>query len=74
MAAVITAPRLARAQDTRKPARVGVLLVTTAAASVLLPDFRASLRDRGYVEGKTLFLEYGEADGKVERLPELGAA
>jgi putative ABC transport system substrate-binding protein len=71
MAAVMAAPCVAQAQDTRKPARVGVLLITTAAASVLLPDFRAALRDRGYVEGKTLFLEYGEAGGKVERLPEL---
>src|SRR5437879_3110397 len=35
--------------------------------------FRQGLRDLGYVEGRSIALEYRYAEGKTERLPELAA-
>jgi putative ABC transport system substrate-binding protein len=44
-----------------------------AAALHLLEAFRQGLRDLGYVEGRTLVIEYRSAEGKPERLPALAA-
>ena len=35
--------------------------------------FRQGLRDLGYVEGRNLVIEYGDAEGKAERFPALAA-
>jgi len=64
----------AKAQQPKKIPRIGFL--TTASASdpqttVRLDAFRQGLRDRGYVEGKTVNIDYRYADGKLERLPQL---
>jgi putative tryptophan/tyrosine transport system substrate-binding protein len=61
-------------QSTGKVPRIGFL--TTASASdpqttLRLDAFRQGLRDLGYVEGKTVNIDYRYADGKPERLPEL---
>lgn len=50
--------------------RIGIL------HSSSLPDanieaLRSGLRQRGFVEGRHLIIEYRAADGKLERLPEL---
>jgi len=64
----------AEAQQPKKVPRIGFL--TTASASdpqttVRLDAFRQGLRDLGYVEGKTVNIDYRYADGKLERLPQL---
>src|ERR1700751_77084 len=61
-------------QPTGKVPRIGFL--TTGSASdpqtTLRRDlFRQGLRDLGYVEGKTINIEYRYAEGRFERLPEL---
>lgn len=47
--------------------RVGVL----TSATHWLPQLRAGLADRGYVEGQNVQLEVRSAEGRVERLPDL---
>src|SRR5262249_19796662 len=47
---------------------------TNLAASPQLPEaFRQGLRDLGYVEGKTVVVEFRSAEGKLERFPALVA-
>jgi putative tryptophan/tyrosine transport system substrate-binding protein len=66
----------AHAQPLAKVARIGYL-VTGGLASpetrVLLDAFRQGLRERGYVEGQNIVIEYRAADGKLERFPALAA-
>jgi putative tryptophan/tyrosine transport system substrate-binding protein len=62
----------AEAQQPMKVPRIGFL--STASLSALSPRldaFRQGLRELGYVEGKTIVIEYRSAEGKVARLPEL---
>ena len=61
------------AQQTGKIFRIGFLDRGTAASAVHLDAFRRELSKLGWVEGKSLIIEYRFADGKTERLPELGA-
>jgi putative ABC transport system substrate-binding protein len=64
----------AAAQQPKKVPRVGVLLALPhSAISDRIHAFRIGLRERGYVEGANLFVEYRYADGKFERLPDLAA-
>jgi putative ABC transport system substrate-binding protein len=48
--------------------QIGVLVVTTEAP---LGPFRESLRELGYVQGKTINIEVRSAEGQATRLPEL---
>jgi putative ABC transport system substrate-binding protein len=62
----------ADAQQTGKVPRIGFLGNSTAALEAnLVEPFRQGLRDLGYVEGKTLFIDYRWAEGKYERFPAL---
>src|SRR5919106_2237227 len=62
----------AEAQQVRKQPQIGVLLALShSAISDRIQAFREGLRDLGYVEGKTITVEYRYADGKFERLPDL---
>ena len=71
-AVLLAAPLAAEAQPAGKPARVGVLALTTLTPiPAAVSYFRAELRELGYVKGQTVFFEYRAAEGKVERLPEL---
>jgi putative tryptophan/tyrosine transport system substrate-binding protein len=72
---LLTAPT-AQAQPPAQVARIGYL-VTGGLASpetrVLLDAFRQGLRERGYVEGQNIVIEYRAADGQLERFPALAA-
>ena len=63
--------------DAQQPARIpriGILIPASASfLSARVEAFRQRLRERGYVEGKNIFIEYRYAEGKVERLPDLAA-
>ena len=60
------------AQPARVP-RIGVLSPGQPGPSPLLEAFRQGLRERGYVEGKSIAVEYRFDEGKPERLAELAA-
>jgi putative ABC transport system substrate-binding protein len=64
----------AEAQQAGKVPRIGYLTAQSP-ASVALSDeaFRQGLQELGYVEGKTIAIEYRFAEEKFERLPELVA-
>ena len=69
---LLACPLIAHAQSAGKPARVGILVLTSATPSTAAADqLRSGLRELGYVDGQTIVFEYRAADGKVERLPEL---
>jgi putative ABC transport system substrate-binding protein len=59
------------AAQAQKIPRIGVLLVNSAEP---IGPFRESLRELGYVEGKTIQLEFLSAEGRMARLPELAVA
>jgi putative ABC transport system substrate-binding protein len=64
----------AAAQQSGKIPRIGFLNPNPAATvSGRMEAFRQGLRDLGYVEGKTIVIEYRYADGNAERLPDLAA-
>jgi putative tryptophan/tyrosine transport system substrate-binding protein len=72
--AVATWPLAARAQQGAKVARIGYLLTGSLAspeARAMVDAFRQGLRERGYVEGQSIIIEYRSADGRIERFPEL---
>ncbi len=72
VSAAIAAPRLTAAQVSggRMPV-VGFVLWGSAGRSVEV--FRLSLRELGYVEGRTIVIEHRSAEGDVARLPGLVA-
>ena len=64
----------AQAQQHANIPRVGVLLALPHdAISDRIDAFRRGLRERGYVEGKTLLIDFRYADGKFDELPRLAA-
>jgi putative ABC transport system substrate-binding protein len=72
--AVLGFVHLAEAQQPKKVPRIGFLSSTSATtAARTLEAFREGMRDRGYVEGKNISIEYRWAEGKLDRLPELVA-
>src|SRR5262245_29187380 len=75
IALLMTAP--ADAQQTKRAPKIGFLsrdihpADSRSAAPRNLEAFRQGLRDLGYVEGKTIIIDYRFADGRVERMPAL---
>jgi putative ABC transport system substrate-binding protein len=64
-------PLAARAQQTQKVPRLGVLLYSTPQADPQMEAVRTGLRELGYVEGRSLAVSYRYAEGDPERLPGL---
>jgi len=69
LGAVLAAPVAAEAQET-KVWRIGYLTPTRA---VVRPTLDAALRERGYIQGKTITIEFRAADNDLDRLPLLAA-
>jgi ABC-type uncharacterized transport system substrate-binding protein len=71
---LLAASLAAEAQPTRKVPKLGVLLANSqAASSTQVEAFRQGLRERGYVEGQNVVVEYRYGDGELARLPKLAA-
>jgi ABC-type uncharacterized transport system substrate-binding protein len=65
---------LAHAQQPKKVLRIGYLSGGDAASSSARAEaIRLALRERGYIEGQTIAIEYRYAEGKRDRAPELVA-
>jgi ABC-type uncharacterized transport system substrate-binding protein len=64
-------PVAIRAEETRKVYRVGFLWDSPVVFPEAMDAFRRELRDLGYVEGRTITIEYRWAEGKPERMREL---
>jgi putative ABC transport system substrate-binding protein len=71
---LLALPFPARAQQLKKVSRIGYLSpVDAASESSISEAIRLALRERGYVEGQNIAIEYRYAEGKVDRFPELAA-
>jgi putative tryptophan/tyrosine transport system substrate-binding protein len=65
---------LAMAQQAAKIPRIGYLAAAPASANpARIEAFRQGLGELGYVEGKTIVIDWRFADGKLDRLPEFAA-
>jgi len=68
---LLAAPLAAEAQQAGKVYRVGFLWDSPAVFPDAIEAFLRGLRDLGYVEGRTIAIEYRWAEGKPERMREL---
>jgi putative ABC transport system substrate-binding protein len=62
------------AQQAARTPRIGLLILTSAssgAGAAGIQALRSSLADLGYIEGRTITIEYRSAEGRAERLAEL---
>jgi putative ABC transport system substrate-binding protein len=67
-------PLAVRAQQTATVARIGFIVTGSLESPeqrAMVDAFRQGLRERGYVEGQSIMIEYRAADGRIERFPEL---
>jgi putative ABC transport system substrate-binding protein len=74
--ALLSAPLAAQAQQPAKVPRIGFLITgspESPEARFSFDPFRQGLRERGYVEGRNILIEYRGAEGRIERLPGLAA-
>ncbi len=63
---LLTAPVAAEAQPTGKISRIGYLSVGSPSVNPARTEaFRQGLRELGYVDGKTIVIEYRYAEGKL---------
>jgi putative tryptophan/tyrosine transport system substrate-binding protein len=65
-------PLATRAQQTERTRRIGILLFAQQDREVIKPCLQ-ELEALGYVDGKSVIIEYRDAQGKYERLAELAA-
>jgi putative tryptophan/tyrosine transport system substrate-binding protein len=64
----------AEAQQPKKVARIGYLsALNPATESARAEAIRLALRERGYIEGQNIAIEYRYTEGKRDRAPELAA-
>ena len=71
---LLALPFPAQAQQTKKIPRIGYLSNSDAASeSARAEGIQLALRERGYIEGQNIAIEYRYAEGKPDRLPGLAA-
>ena len=71
---LLTVVVIAEAQQPKKVPRIGYLSSCDPAnESARAEAIRLALRERGYIEGQNIAIEYRYAEGKLDRLPELAA-
>jgi ABC-type uncharacterized transport system substrate-binding protein len=70
--AAVAWPLAARAQQLVRVRRIGILLYSQQERAIIRPCLQ-ELQALGYVDGKTVAIEYRDAEGKYERLAELAA-
>ena len=71
-ASLLIAARGPYAQQARKMPQIGYVGNSTLALeAALVEGFRQGLRERGYIEGKNIFIHYRWAEGKTDALPTL---
>jgi putative ABC transport system substrate-binding protein len=71
---LLALPVAARAQQPKKVHRIGYLVGDNAARNTARAEgIRLALRERGYVEGQNIAIEYRYNEGKSDRYPELAA-
>src|SRR5260370_41617209 len=71
---ILITPIVAEVQPAAKVPRIGYLVtgsLESPETRMALDAFRQGLRERGYVEGQNILIEYRAADGKIERFPGL---
>jgi putative ABC transport system substrate-binding protein len=74
--AVASWPYCSRAELTSKVFRVGFMVTGSLQSPEqrnMTDAFRQGLRERGYLEGQNIVIEYRAAEGKIERFTELAA-
>jgi putative tryptophan/tyrosine transport system substrate-binding protein len=70
--AAVAWPLAARGQQSARPRRIGILLFADQDRTIIKPCLQ-ELQALGYVDGKNTVIEYRNAEGNYERLPELAA-
>jgi putative ABC transport system substrate-binding protein len=71
---VLITPSATQAQQRSHVPRIGYLGTSSASLEPeLVKAFREGLRDRGYVEGQNILIEYRWAEGNYQRFPSLVA-
>jgi ABC-type uncharacterized transport system substrate-binding protein len=71
--AVVTQPLAALAQQTEKLPTIGFLGADAAAFSPWTAAFVARMRELGWIEGRTIAIEYRWSEGRPERYAEIAA-
>ena len=73
-AATLLSPAISRAQQAARAPRIGFLASSSAERSAgRLAAFRQGLREVGYQDGRSIFVEQRYADGNFDILPRLAA-
>ena len=71
LGAVLAAPRAAWAQEAGRIYRIGFLWDSPTVWPHALEAFRRGLRERGWIEGKNIVIEYRWAEGRFDQLPSM---
>jgi putative tryptophan/tyrosine transport system substrate-binding protein len=71
--AAATWPLAAHAQQSGRIARIGNLSTANPRSAPFFQSFERRLRDLGHIEGQNVVFEYRNAEGEVDRLPDLAA-